>query len=139
MSGTDLSADDRGPRGHRRGWRALLACTLLLTAGACTGRQPDTRPDAGTLTVGVSSDGPGVESLTLRLVVDGTRHDVRADGGLVTVRNLRPGDVSARVEDLPAGCAVEGGPARTLVIRPGRTTAARLVVHCRRLPEPPLF
>lgn len=112
-------------------WSQAVALSLLTTVAACASRQPDTRPGGGTLTVGVSADGPGVETLTLSLLVNGTPGEVRADGGLLTRRGLPPGDVSLRLEGLPASCAVEGGAARTVVIRANRTTALRLVVHCR--------
>ena len=68
----------------------LLVLALLAASdstGCSTQPPPAVPPGTGTITVGVSSKGPGVERLSFDLTVAGQNYAVRADNGIVTVKS----------------------------------------------------
>jgi hypothetical protein len=114
---------------------AALLAAVLIPYG-CAAHQPDTRPETGRLTVGVRTDTPDRTPGTVRVMLDGRASSVAADGGIVTIDQLPPGEHDLRLDGLPGSCSVEGGAARRVAIRARQTTAVRFSIACQEpLPE----
>src|SRR4051812_34417838 len=72
--------------------RCLSAC-LLIGAGACAKTPPQALPAMGTVTVGVTSRGPGVSAMVFHVSIEPGGFDgtVKGDVGVFTARDVPPG------------------------------------------------
>jgi hypothetical protein len=112
-----------------------LACTSACGTGV---RQQ--QPDRETLTVGVTTSGDGVSTMTFRVAIDpaGISGTVSADAGVFTSNDVPPGQHVVRLLDVPARCRVDGGPERTVTIAAHRgSMVLRFNVVCRAVARPP--
>ncbi len=106
---------------------------LVLSASSCATARSQQRPDTGTVTVGVTTSGSGVSTMTFRVTVEpaGVSGTVSADAGVFTRSGVPAGDHVVRLLDLPARCRVEGPAERTVTISQARRSAAlRFHVVC---------
>jgi len=112
--------------------RLSLSAALFLGVGACTKTPPQSLPATGSVTVGVTSRGPGVEKMAFGVSIEpgGINGAVKGDVGIFTARNVPPGDHVVRMKDLPRACQVDGMAEQTVRVSPGRSTAVRFVVMC---------
>ena len=113
--------------------RLLIAGTIgLLCAGCATStRQP--LPDSGTITVGVTTAGASVSTMTFRVSIDpaGVEGPVKADAGVFTRGGIAAGNHTVRLLDVPSNCRVEGGTARKVSIAARGSAVVRFAVQCR--------
>ena len=112
--------------------RLSLSAALFVGAGACAKTPPPSLPATGTVTVGITSRGPGVETMAFGVSIEpaGINGSVKGDVGIFTARNVPPGNHVVRMKDLPRECQVEGAAEQTVRVSPGRSTAVRFVVMC---------
>lgn len=112
--------------------RLWLAAVLVVCAGACAKTPPQSAPATGSVTVGVTSRGPGVERMTFGVAIGsgGPQGIVKGDVGIFTARNIPPGSYDVRMKDLPSGCRVEGDAQQTVRVWARRSSAVRFVVVC---------
>jgi hypothetical protein len=98
---------------------------------ACAPQPPQTNPAGGTITVGVTTTGPGVKDLTfqLRIAENGVTRPVRADAGVASLR-VAAGDHRLTLE-VPDRCRVEGGPERAVKVVERGVTPLRYSVICK--------
>ena len=87
-----------------------LMCAAVAFAG-CANRAANTGPETGTVTVGVTTQGSGIESLRFRVDISpgGTGGPIKADAGVFTARNTPAGEQIVRLTDVPPRCSVDGG------------------------------
>src|SRR4051812_671250 len=81
-------------RRHGPAPRLSLSAALLVVAGACAKTPPQSSPATGSVTVGVTSRGPGVENLTFGVSIEpgGINGADKGDVGIFTARNVPPGN-----------------------------------------------
>jgi len=106
---------------------------LVLSASSCATARGQQRPDTGAVTVGVTTSGSGVSTMTFRVTVEpaGISGTVSADAGVFTRSDVPAGDHVVRLLDLPTRCRVEGPAERTVTISQARRSAAlRFHVVC---------
>jgi hypothetical protein len=108
----------------------LTACLLLCTA--CAKRAPQTPPGSGRVTIGVTTTGPGADSMRFRLAIEpaGITSPVNARAGVFTTSSTPAGDQTVRLTDVPARCRVEGGAERRITVSATRPATVRFVVMC---------
>jgi hypothetical protein len=108
-----------------------LICAALAFAG-CANRAANTGPETGTVTVGVTTQGTGIQSLRFRVDISpgGTGGPIKADAGVFTARNTPAGEHIVRLTDLPARCAVNDGAERKITISEQRSATVRFIVKC---------
>ena len=108
-----------------------LFCAALAFAG-CANRAANTGPETGTVTVGVTTQGNGIESLRFRVDITpgGTGGPIKADAGVFTARNTPAGEHVVRLTDVPPRCAVDGGTERKITVAEQRSATVRFVVKC---------
>jgi hypothetical protein len=116
-----------------RAARLCIATSLLLGAAACAKRAPQSLPASGRVTVGVTSRGPGVDTMTLMVSIEPAGIDgaIRADVGVFTAENVPAGNHVVRLKSLPDRCRVDGEPARAISVSARRSAVVRFVVVCQ--------
>ena len=109
-----------------------LPAALFVGAGACAKSPPPSLPATGTVTVGITSRGPGVETMAFGVSIEpgGITGAVKGDVGIFTARSVPPGNHIVRMKDLPRQCQVEGAAEQTVRVAPGRSIAVRFVITC---------
>ena len=110
----------------------LTACAgLALLAAACAPKTPETEPRGGTVTVGVTTTGPGLKGLTFRLKLaeDVVVKTIDADAGVASFP-IGAGQLQLILE-VPGRCRVEGGPERKIVVVEKSVTPVRYTVICQ--------
>lgn len=117
---------------HPRPICAAVALGCVLAASACSARAPRAETTEGRLTVGVSTTGPGVESLRFKVVVEpaGLESAIDADAGVYTTASAPPGEHVVRLTGLPAQCQVQGASERRVRVGPRQSPVIRFVVTC---------
>jgi len=115
--------------------RILLSCIALSVvagAAACASHTPQTQSASGRVTVGVTSRGPGVASMTFTVSIDpaGVNVPIKADAGVYTANDTPAGTHTVRLKDLPGRCRVEGNGEREISVSPRRSAVVRFVVVC---------
>jgi hypothetical protein len=112
--------------------RLCVAALVFAGTAACTRSAPKTQPSSGRLTVGVTSTGPGVASLsfTVSIEPEGVNRSIKADAGVFTSNDTAAGDHVVRLKDVPARCRVEGDQARPIKVSPSDSAVVRFVVVC---------
>ena len=87
---------------------------------------------SGRVTVGVTSRGPGVETMTFTVSIEpaGVEGSVRGDVGVFTADDTPAGSHVVRLKDLPGRCRVDGDPEPNIIVSAGRSTTVRFVVVC---------
>lgn len=110
----------------------LVMAGVLLACVGCANRAANTGPETGTVTVGVSTQGSGIQGLTFNVDISpaGTGGPIKADAGVFTARNTPAGEHLVRVTDVPARCTVDGGPDRKVTVSAQRSATVRFVVKC---------
>jgi hypothetical protein len=105
---------------------------VALSAAACAKTPPQSSPATGTVTVGVTSRGPGVAGMTFGVSIepDGTEGTVKGDVGIFTARNVPAGSHVVRIGNLPRGCRVEGDREQTVRVSARGSAAVRFVIVC---------
>jgi hypothetical protein len=85
------------------------------------------------VTVGVTSRGAGVETMTFTVSIEpaGVNGSVRGDVGVFTASDTPAGNHVVRLKDLPGRCQVDGDAERRISVSAGRSTTVRFVVVCR--------
>ena len=109
-----------------------MAVLLLAGAAACAKSAPQTQPSSGRVTVGVTSSGPGVASMTFTLSIEpaGVNASIKADAGVYTANDTPAGTQTVRLKNLPGRCRVEGNEERQISVSPRRSAVVRFVVAC---------
>jgi hypothetical protein len=109
-----------------------VSASFVICAAACARPAPQSLPAAGSVTVGVTSRGPGVEAMAFAVSIEpgGMNGSVKGDVGVFTARNVPAGSHVVRLKDLPRGCRVDGDAERKVSVSAGRSTAVRFVVLC---------
>lgn len=109
-----------------------LGAYYFLSVAACTKGAPQTQPASGRVTVGVTSRGPGVETLTFAVSIEpaGVNGSVRADVGVFTAENTPAGSHVVRLSNLPGRCRVDGEAERRIIVSARRSAIVRFVVVC---------
>lgn len=115
--------------GYTRLW---LTTILVVWVGACAKTPPQSPPATGSVTVGVTSRGPGVERMSFGVAIGtaGIEGVVKGDVGIFTARNIPPGSYVVRMKDLPRGCRVEGDAQQTVRVSARGSSAVRFAVVC---------
>jgi len=115
-----------------RNLRVCLAVLVIAGAAACAKHAPQTQPASGRVTVGVTSRGPGVASMTFTVSIEpaGVNAPIKADAGVYTANDTPAGAHTVRLKNLPAGCRVEGNEERQISVAPRRSAVVRFVVVC---------
>ena len=111
---------------------SITLASLFFCAAACAKTPPQSSPAAGRVTVGVTSRGPGVETMTFTVSIEpaGVDGSVRGDVGVFTAYDTPAGDHVVRLKDLPGRCRADGDAERKISVSPGRSTTVRFVVVC---------
>ena len=83
------------------------------------------------MTVGVTSRGPGVDTMTFTVAIEpaGVEGSVKGDVGVFTA-DMPAGSHVVRLKSLPGRCRVDGDPERKISVSAGRSTTVRFVVEC---------
>ena len=105
---------------------------MCVAAGACAKTPPQASPSTGSVTVGVTSRGPGVQAMTFGVSIEpaGIDGTVKGDVGIFTARNVPPGSHVVRMKDMPRGCRVEGNAEQTIRVSARGSAAVRFVIVC---------
>ena len=100
-------------------------------AAACAPKTPETEPRGGTVTVGVTTTGPGLKGLTFRLKLaeDVVVKTIDADAGVASFQ-IGAGQHRLTLE-VPVRCRVEGGPERRVEVVEKGVTPIRYTVICQ--------
>jgi hypothetical protein len=116
----------------QRAVRLCLSASLFACAAACAKAAPQSLPESGRVTVGVTSRGPGVETMTFAVAIEpaGVTGSVRGDVGVFTAYDTPAGNHVVRLKDLPGRCRVDGDAERKVSVAAGRTATVRFVVVC---------
>jgi hypothetical protein len=95
-------------------------------------RAPQARPVSGSVTVGVTSRGPGVETMTFTVSIEpaGLGGPIKADVGVFTAEDTPPGNHVVRLTNVPDRCRVDGGAERQISVSAARSAIVRFVVVC---------
>jgi hypothetical protein len=109
-----------------------MAVLVIAGATACAKRTPQKQPASGRVTVGVTSRGPGVASMTFTVSIEpaGVNAPIKADAGVYTANDTPAGTHTVRLKDLPGRCRVEGNEERQISVSPRRSAVVRFVVAC---------
>ncbi len=109
-----------------------MGLLVLIGAAACAKQAPQTQPASGRVTVGVTSRGPGVASMTLTLSIEpaGVNTSIKADAGVYTANDTPAGTHIVGLKNLPGRCRVEGNAERQISVSPRRSAVVRFVVVC---------
>ena len=112
--------------------RLGVSAFVFICAAGCAKAVPQALPATGSVTVGVTSRGPGVETMTFAVSIEpgGMDGSVKGDVGVFTARSVPAGSHVVRLKDLPRGCRVDGDPERKISVSAGRSTPVRFVVVC---------
>jgi hypothetical protein len=115
-----------------RAVRLFVPVCLFICAAACVRTAPRSLPATGTVTVGVTSRGPGVEAMAFAVSVEpaGMDGSVKGGVGVFTARNVPAGSHVVQLKDLPRECRVDGDAERKISVSAGRSTVVRFVVVC---------
>jgi len=115
----------------RTAW-LCAAAALLLGFASCASSALKTQPASGRVTVGVTSRGPGVETMTFTVGIEpgGVEGSARGDVGVVTLDVTPAGNHVVRLKNLPGRCRVEGDAERRITVAAGGSTTVRFVVAC---------
>lgn len=113
--------------------RLCIALSVVTGTAACATHAPQTQPASGRVTVGVTSSGPGVASMTFTVSIEpaGVNAPIKADAGVYTANDTPAGTHVVRLKDLPGRCRVEGNEERQISVSPRRSAVVRFVVVCR--------
>lgn len=119
----------------RSATRAIRLCIAMLVfagAAACATHATQTQPASGRVTVGVTSRGPGVASMTFTVSIEpaGVNASIKADAGVYTANDTPAGTHIVRLKNLPGRCRVEGNEEREISVSPRRSAVVRFVVVC---------
>ena len=114
-----------------RAW-VCVSAALFLSAAACAKPPLESQPASGRVTIGLTSRGPGVDTMTFTVAIEpaGVEGSIRGDVGVFTADDTPAGSHVVRLKNLPGRCRVEGDPERRIVVNAGRSTTVRLVVVC---------
>jgi hypothetical protein len=109
-----------------------VSAALFLGAAACVKRALESQPASGRVTIGLTSRGPGVDTMTFTVAIDpaGVEGSIRGDVGVFTAEQTPAGSHVVRVKNLPGRCRVDGEPERRIVVAAGGSTTVRFVVVC---------
>jgi hypothetical protein len=112
--------------------RLYVSAALILCAAACAKAAPQSPPASGRVTVGVTSRGPGVETMTFMVSIEpaGVEGSVRGDVGVFTAADTPAGNHVVRLKDLPGRCRIDGDPERKISVSAGGSTTVRFAVVC---------
>ena len=112
-------------------WRCVAA-SLFCCATACATGGLKSQTAVGRVTVGVTSRGPGVETMTFNVSIEpaGLNGSVKGDVGVFTADNTPAGSQVVRLTHLPGRCRVDGEPERKITVAAGRSSTVRFVVVC---------
>ena len=115
-----------------RGVRLCVSASLVFCCAACVKAAPQALPASGRVTVGVTSRGPGVETMTFTVSIEpaGVEGSVRGDVGVFTADDTPAGSHVVRLKNLPGRCRVDGDPEPRISVSAGRSTTVRFVVVC---------
>ena len=109
-----------------------VALLFLSTSACATGlRQP--QPQRGSVTVGVTTSGGAVATMTFRVTIEpaGINGTVSADAGVWTRNDVPLGNHVVRLLDVPARCRVDGAAERPITISQQRRRAVlRFQIVC---------
>jgi hypothetical protein len=119
-------------RSTTRTIRLCIAVSAVAGAAACAKHPPQRQPASGRVTVGVTSRGPGVASMTFTVSIEpaGVNAPINADAGVYTANDTPAGTHTVRLKDLPGRCRVEGNGEREISVSPRRSAVVRFVVVC---------
>jgi hypothetical protein len=109
-----------------------VSAALLFCGAGCAKAAPHAPPAFGRVTAGVTSRGPGVDTMTFTVTIEpaGVDGAIRGDVGVFTADNVPAGNQVVRLKDLSARCHVEGDPQRSIRVTAGRSVTVRFVVVC---------
>ena len=112
--------------------RLCVSASLFFGGTACAKVAPQSRPVSGRVTVGVTSRGPGVDTMTFTVSIEpaGVEGSVRGDVGVFTTDDTPAGSHVVHLKGLPGRCRVDGDPERNIIVSAGRSTTLRFVVVC---------
>jgi len=112
--------------------RLGIAALVIAAAAACAKHAPQTQPASGRVTVGVTSRGPGVASMTFTVSIEpaGVNAPIKADAGVYTANDTPAGTHTVRLKNLPASCRVEGSEEREISVAARRSAVVRFAVVC---------
>lgn len=117
--------------------RKVIVGWLLTVAAfgspACAQRVPPATPGTGRVTIGVTTTGPGAESLRFGVSLEpaGLTATVKADAGVFTAAAVPAGDLIIRLTNVPTSCRVAEGAERRIELRPSGSLTVRFIVECR--------
>ena len=109
-----------------------IASLVIAGAAGCAKHAPQTQPASGRVTVGVTSRGPGVASMTLTVSIEpaGVNAPIKADAGVYTANDTPAGTHIVRLKNVPASCRVEGNEEREISVAARGSAVVRFVVVC---------
>jgi hypothetical protein len=116
--------------------RSLLTAVIMMAmiwSGACATGAQRQRPATGGLTVGVTTTGGAVSSMTFRVTIEPANlsRPVKADAGVITSDDIPFGEHVVRLIEVPASCRVDGGAERKVTISENnRIVVVRFEVRC---------
>ena len=112
--------------------RLGIAALVIAAAAACAKHAPQTQPASGRVTVGVTSRGPGVASMTFTVSIEpaGVNAPIKADAGVYTANDTPAGTHTVRLKNLPASCRIEGSEEREISVAARRSAVVRFAVVC---------
>jgi len=115
-----------------RNLRLCIASLVIAGTAACAKLAPQTQPASGRVTVGVTSSGPGVASMSFTVSIEpaGVNAPIKADAGVYTANDTPAGTHTVRLKDLPARCRVAGSEERQISVSPRRSAVVRFAVAC---------
>jgi hypothetical protein len=115
-----------------RAVRLGVSAALFFGCAACIKAAPQSLPASGRVTVGVTSRGPGVDTMSFTVSIEpaGMEGSVRGDVGVFTADRTPAGSHVVRLKNLPGRCRVDGDPEPRITVSAGRSTTVRFVVVC---------
>jgi hypothetical protein len=115
-----------------RSVRLCVPAALIFCAAACAKTAPQSPPASGRVTIGVTSRGPGVDTMTFTVSIEpaGVEGSVRGDVGVYTASDNPAGNHVVRLKDLPGRCRIDGESDRKIRVSAGGSTTVRFAVVC---------
>jgi type 1 fimbria pilin len=112
--------------------RLCIAALAIAAAAACAKHAPQTQPASGRVTVGVTSRGPGVASMTFTVSIEpaGVNAPIKADAGVYTANDTPAGTHTVRLRNVPGSCRIEGSEEREITVAARSSAVVRFVVVC---------
>jgi hypothetical protein len=109
-----------------------IAALVIAGAAACAKRAPQTQPASGRVTVGVTTRGPGVASMTFTVSIEpaGVNVPIKADAGVYTANDTPAGAHTVRLRNVPGSCRIEGSEEREINVSARGSAVVRFVVVC---------